>query len=343
MSVPVAVASLLLVAGMLSGCTGADADDAIAPPSGSASPSESPRPTPSASPTPPAPVSPVAGGCPALAASDAVVAASGGVQRVTTLDQMWHIAIETEGGLACSLLTSRLAVDAYLLPTSLATGRIAALLAAPTCDRGAGSMECHASAPGAGQTALVAASFPTSVDDATALGELGGIAAAVAASATEGTPAPTRATTWSHPLDCRAIGETIGVTSLLGSDEARTALGAPPAATVDGELAIASSTTARCDWTRTPTQKGDRGSEFSVISVPGGAWAWKTLAASVSDAVDTMVGGHPARVTSRGEVYLSDGVNILHLQGQRLAGVSVVDTALGVLSVIAKKDAGSRG
>ena len=56
-----------------------------------------------------------------------------------------------------------------------------------------------------------------------------------------------------------------------------------------------------------------------------------------------VVGGHPARVTSTGDVYLADGVNILHLTGQRLAGVSVVDTSLGVLSVLSASAGQTRG
>ena len=99
-------------------------------------------------------------------------------------------------------------------------------------------------------------------------------------------------------------------------------------------LSEASTTSSRCDWERTPTQKGDLGSSYSIIAVPDGAWAWKQVASRVPDSVDATVGGHPARVTSTGDVYLSDGVNILHLTGQRLAGVSVVDTSLGVLSVL---------
>lgn len=342
MSVPVALASLILVAGLLSACTGpADADTQGGP--SSVSPTATPTPTPSGTPAPLTPTSPIAGGCAALGAAGAVVAAAGEIQRVTALDEMWHIGIDTAGGLACSLLTPRLAVDVYVLPAATVVGDVAAVVGAATCDRGTGSMECHASAPGAGQTVLAAASFDTSVDDPAALAELTAIASAVAGSTTEGQPAKSRPATWSKPLDCTAIAETIGVTSLLGSDEARTALAAPAASTVDGRLSIASSTIARCDWVRTPTQEGDRGSDFSVIAVPNGAWAWKTLAASIPDSVDATVGGYAARVTSKGEVYLSDGVNILHLQGQRLAGVSVVDTALGVLSVIAGKDAAARG
>ena len=63
----------------------------------------------------------------------------------------------------------------------------------------------------------------------------------------------------------------------------------------------------------------------------------------VPDSVDATVGGHPARVTSTGDVYLSDGVNLLHLTGQRLAGVSVVDTSLGVLSVLSAGSGHTRG
>ena len=335
-----ALASLILLTGILAGCTGAAEADPASP---SATPTASPTPSPSGTPAPLTPTSPVAGGCAALGAAPAVTAAAGEIQRATTLDEMWHIGIDTAGGLACSLLTPRLAVDVYVLPAATVVGDVAALTAAAACDRGTGSMECHVSAPGSGQTVLAAASFPTSVDDPSALAELTAIATAVAQSATEGQPAKSRPATWSNPLDCTAIAETIGVTSLLGSDEARTALAPPAASSVDTRLSIASSTIARCDWARTPTQDGDRGSDFSVIAVPNGAWAWKTLAASIPDSVDATVGGHPARVTSKGEVYLSDGVNILHLQGQRLAGVSVVDTALGVLSVIAGKDAAARG
>lgn len=338
MSIPVALASMFLVAGLLAGCTAAtDAGTQGSAATPSPTPTATPTPTPSATPVPLLPTSPVAGGCAALGAAEAVAAAAGGIQRVTELDEMWHIGIDTAGGLACSLLTSHLAVDIYLLPSAAVIGDVATLAATSSCDRGMGSMECHASAPGPGQTALVSASFPTSDDDASALAELSAIASSVAQSATEGQPARSRPATWSRPLDCTAIAETIGVTSLLGSDEARTKLAAPAASTVDGRLAVAPSAIARCDWTRTPSQTGDLGSEFSVIAVPNGAWAWKTLAASIPDSVDAEVGGHPARVTSKGEVYLSDGVNILHLQGKRLAGVSVVDTALGVLSVIAPR------
>lgn len=117
----------------------------------------------------------------------------------------------------------------------------------------------------------------------------------------------------------------------------------PPARTVEARLSEASTTSSRCDWERTPTQKGDLGSSYSIIAVPDGAWAWKQVASRVPDSVDATVGGHPARVTSTGDVYLSDGVNILHLTGQRLAGVSVVDTSLGVLSVLSASAGQTRG
>ena len=78
-------------------------------------------------------------------------------------------------------------------------------------------------------------------------------------------------------------------------------------------------------------------------NVPDGAWAWKQVASRVPDSVDATVGGHPARVTSTGDVYLSDGVNILHLTGQCLVGVSVVDTSLGVLSVLSASAGQTRG
>ena len=112
---------------------------------------------------------------------------------------------------------------------------------------------------------------------------------------------------------------------------------------VEARLAEASTTSSRCDWERTPTQKGDLGSSYSIIAVPDGAWAWKQVASRVPDSVDATVGGHPARVTSTGDVYLSDGVNLLHLTGQRLAGVSVVDTSLGVLSVLSAGSGHTRG
>ena len=93
--------------------------------------------------------------------------------------------------------------------------------------------------------------------------------------------------------------------------------------------------TARCDWRRTPTAEGDKGANFSVIAVPNGAWAWRTVSANVPDSAEATVGGFPARVTSTGDVYVSDGVNLLHLQGARLSGISVADTAQGVLFVLA--------
>ena len=127
MSVPVALASLILLTGLLAGCTGAAEADPASP---SATPTASPTPSPSGTPAPLTPTSPVAGGCAALGAAPAVTAAAGEIQRATTLDEMWHIGIDTAGGLACSLLTPRLAVDVYVLPAATVVGDVAALTAA---------------------------------------------------------------------------------------------------------------------------------------------------------------------------------------------------------------------
>ena len=98
-------------------------------------------------------------------------------------------------------------------------------------------------------------------------------------------------------------------------------------------LGVASS--ARSGAANRTSSQMSAGAPSSVIAVPNGAWAWRTVSANVPDSAEATVGGFPARVTSTGDVYVSDGVNLLHLQGARLSGISVADTAQGVLFVLA--------
>lgn len=339
-------AVLLVVAALaLSACSAeASADEsATTSASASATVSATPTPTPSASPAPLQPTSPVAGGCDGLAAAPGVDGVVGQVQRVTAPRDLWRVGIETAGGLTCSLLTTKLAADAYVIPDALVVGDVAKITETPDCETGARAMECWASVSGNGHVTLVVGSFSPSADTDASLALVGELAGVFSAVASDGAAVRSQKTTWAHPLDCTAMAQIIGLTSILGSDEAHTSLVRPPARTVEARLSEASTTSSRCDWERTPTQKGDLGSSYSIIAVPDGAWAWKQVASRVPDSVDATVGGHPARVTSTGDVYLSDGVNILHLTGQRLAGVSVVDTSLGVLSVLSASAGQTRG
>ena len=334
---------LIVAALMLSACSAEASADESASSSASASATPTPTPTPSATPQPLTPTSPVVDGCEGLASAPGVADIVGKVQRVTGPRDLWRVGIETAGGLACSMLTTRLAADAYVIPDALVVGDVAKVVAAPGCDTGARAMECWAPVADEGHVTLVVGSFSPAADQAASTALVGELAGAFSAVASGGEPVRSKRTTWEHPLDCTAMARMIGLTSILGSDEAHTSLVRPPARTVEARLAEAATTSSRCDWARTPTQKGDLGSSYSIIAVPDGAWAWKQVAAGVPDSVDATVGGFPARVTSTGDVYLSDGVNLLHLTGQRLAGVSVVDTSLGVLSVLAAGTEHARG
>lgn len=311
--------------------TDADQTEQVSP----ATPSPTPSPTASPAVRTLSPTSPIAGGCAALATAPGVADALGGIRHVEALADLWHVGIDTAGGLACSLRGSRAPVDVYIIPDALVRGDVATLAAEPACERDGFTGQCWAPVSANGHVTLVVGAVAASEDSATALTMLGGIADAISAAAAEGDPVRSQKTTWVKPLDCEKIADTIGLTSILGSDAARTALVRPAASDVDERLAAASSMTARCDWRRTPTAQGDKGANFSVIAVPNGAWAWRTVSANVPDSAEATVGGFPARVTSTGDVYVSDGVNLLHLQGARLSGISVADTAQGVLFVLA--------
>lgn len=335
--VVVVVAGLLLTA-----CT-ATTEPA---PTGSASmspASATPTPAPSASAAPLAPVSPVAGGCDALAAAQGVADIVGHVQRVTELDELWNIGIATAGGLACSMMTTRVLLDVYIIPDAQLTGDLAALTSAAECEVGARAMQCRAPISSNGHVTLAVGSFSKSADTAEALALMGSLAGAFDASTTEGAPTRSQAATWHAPLDCDAIAQIVGLSSILGVDENRTSRVRASASTVEGRLAAAPGLAARCDWSRAPTQRDDHGSSYSVTAVPNGAWAWHHVASNVPDSMDATLGGFAARVTSTGEVYICDGVNILHLEGAHLAGISVVDTALGVLSVLESGASQTRG
>ena len=72
------------------------------------------------------PTSPIAGGCAALATAPGVADALGGIRHVEALADLWHVGIDTAGGLACSLRGSRAPVDTYSgLPLGMGAGTIA--------------------------------------------------------------------------------------------------------------------------------------------------------------------------------------------------------------------------
>lgn len=307
--------------------------------------SAAPSPTPSASTTATAaaPTAPLAGGCDALSSLAGVEDVVGDIQRVTTLDSLWQVAIETSGGLTCSMLTTRAAVQVYILPDALVTGRIAELTDTPECEDTARAMECRASVASEGTVTLVAGTFARAEDVAASLEVVQGLATAIGAVTTAGSPAPMRASTWLEPLDCDQVAETIGITSILGSEKVRPFIVPTTAETVDSRLAQAMTAGSRCDWSRASTGEGDRGSRFSIVAVPGGAWAWKNFSTQIPDSAAATVVEFPARVTSGGDVYIAAGGNVLHIEGSGLAGISVVDTSGGVLSVLDSKVHGGVG
>lgn len=331
-------AIIVLFCLLMAGCSAEQADRG---PASSPSPSASP----SASATwlraeVAKPSAPLAGGCNELAALAGVTEVVGGVQRVTTLDALWQVAIETSGGLTCSLLTTRAAAQVYVLPDALVQGRLAELTSRSACDETARAMECRASVASAGSVTLVAAMFARGEDPDAALAVVSDLAAATAAAVGPGASAPERATTWRVPVDCAQIAQTIGITSILGSEKVRPFVIPDSAARIESRLDQSVMAASRCDWSRKPSGENDHGSRFSVVAVPGGAWAWKRFSTRIPDSAPATVAGFPARVTSGGDVYISDGVNLLHLEGSGLAGISVVDTSGGVLSVL---DASAHG